>query len=294
MLDFDAYRKAVDTPSGPVGYVDVGEGQVALFVHGVITGAYLWRHVIDRLRGERRCIAIDLPLHGRTPARADQDFSLRGLAGLLEEVCAALELDAVDLVGNDSGGAIAQIFAAGHPERVRTLTLTNCDVQDQALTEALRQITEMVGSGRLPELGVQALAQDWRVARDQILGPGYEHPEALSEETVRTYLTPVLGDLERGRALERFLVTMDVEGSLKSIEPGLRRLGAPTRIVWGTGDVFFEPRAARWLRDTIPGATGIDEVPGARLFFPDERPDDLVTPLRRHWAAHAGTLPAPA
>lgn len=293
MQDFDAYRRTVDTPSGPVGYVDAGEGPVALFVHGVITGAYLWRHVIERLGGERRCIAIDLPLHGRTPARADQDFSLSGLADLLEQVCAALDLPTVDLVGNDTGGAIAQIFAARHPERLRTLTLTNCDVQGQALTDALRQIMEIVRSGRLPEMGAQALAQDWRVARDQILGPGYEHPEGLSEETVRTYLTPVLGDLERGRALERFLVSMDVEGGLESVGPQLRRLRVPTRIVWGTGDVFFETRAARWLSETIPGATGVDEVPGGRLFFPEERPDDLVRPLRRHWEARAGSVAAP-
>lgn len=292
MRDFDAYRKTVDTRSGPVGCVDVGEGRTALFVHGVATGARLWRHVIDRVGGERRCVAIDLPLHGRTPARIDQDLSLHGLARLVEDFCAALDLRNVDLVGNDSGGAIAQVFAAQHPERLRTLTLTNCDVQEQTLTEPLRRIAEVVRSGRVPEVGVQSLAEDWRLARDRVLGAGYEHPEALSEESVRAYLTPLLGDLEKGRILQRFLESIDIDGGLKSVEPLLRRLRVPTRIVWGTGDLFFETRAARWLYDTIPGATGVDEVENARLFFPEERPDDLVAPLRRHWAAHTGSLPA--
>src|SRR3954453_14864636 len=104
MQDFAAYRKTVQTASGEVSYVDVGSGPVALFVHGVITGAYLWRHVIEQVRDERRCIAIDLPLHGDSPARPDQDFSLLALAQLVENFCATLELGAVDLVGNDTGG----------------------------------------------------------------------------------------------------------------------------------------------------------------------------------------------
>lgn len=286
MQDFAAYRKTVRTASGDVSYVDVGSGPVALFVHGVITGAYLWRNVIEGVRDERRCIAIDLPLHGESPARPDQDFSAGALADLVEEVCAALGLGAVDLVGNDTGGAICQIFSARHPERIRTLTLTNSDVQDQTLTPGLAQIEQVLASGQFVPLALQALQGDLTLARTQILGSGYEDPSALSDETIRTYLTPVVGDEARARTLERLLLSLDVDGSLKSVEPQLRRLTAPTLIVWGTGDELFEIRAAYWLRDTIPGAVGVVEVPGARLFFPDERPGDLVPHLLRHWAAH--------
>jgi pimeloyl-ACP methyl ester carboxylesterase len=286
MQDFAAYRKTVRTASGEVAYVDVGEGPVALFVHGVITGAYLWRNVIDGVQGERRCIAIDLPLHGESPAGPDQDFSLPALAELVEEVCAALELGAVDLVGNDTGGAICQIFAARHPERIRTFTLTNTDVQDQTPTPGLQQLEQVVASGQFVPLALQALEGDLRLARTSVLGPGYEDPAAVSDETIGTFLTPVVGDEARARTLERFLKTMDLDASLKSVEPQLRQLTAPTLIVWGTGDTFFETRAAYWLRDTIPGAVGVVEVPGAKLFFPDERPGDLVPHLLRHWAAH--------
>ncbi|MGH3156247.1 MAG: alpha/beta fold hydrolase [Streptosporangiaceae bacterium] len=51
-----------------------------MFVHGAGTSSYLWRHVLDQLDGERRCIVIDLPPHGHTPSAANQDFSLPGLA----------------------------------------------------------------------------------------------------------------------------------------------------------------------------------------------------------------------
>jgi pimeloyl-ACP methyl ester carboxylesterase len=57
----------------------------------------------------------------------------------------------------------------------------------------------------------------------------------------------------------------------------------PTQIVWGTGDRFFDVRWAYWLRDLIPGATEVVEVPDGRLFFPHERPDELAEPLLRFW-----------
>ena len=57
-------------------------------------------------------------------------------------------------------------------------------------------------------------------------------------------------------------------------------------MVWGTGDVFFEVKWAYWLRDTIPGVSGVVEIDGGRLFFPDERAEELVPYLRRHWSAH--------
>src|SRR5262249_59451163 len=107
---------------GPVGYIDVGSGRPALFVHGVGTSGLLWRNVIGALKGERRCIALDLPLHGRTPVRPGQDLSLTGHAKVVEDFCAALDLTGVDLVANDTGGAVAQIVAAHPPERPGTLT----------------------------------------------------------------------------------------------------------------------------------------------------------------------------
>jgi pimeloyl-ACP methyl ester carboxylesterase len=79
----DKHRSRVHTRSGPASCIDTGgPGRAALFVHGAGGSSYLWRHVIGQLGGQRRCVAFDLPLHGQTPATADQDFSLPGLARL--------------------------------------------------------------------------------------------------------------------------------------------------------------------------------------------------------------------
>src|SRR4051794_18343190 len=94
--DFDDHRSAVSTTSADLSYVDLGDGPTALFIHGIGTNAYLWHDVIARLDGRRR-IAFDWPLHGRSPARADQNFALGALADVIEEFCAALDLHDVDL-----------------------------------------------------------------------------------------------------------------------------------------------------------------------------------------------------
>jgi pimeloyl-ACP methyl ester carboxylesterase len=67
----------VQTRVGEIAYAERGEGPAALFVHGVFVNSHLWRHVIDRLCGERRCIALDLLSHGDSPAAPGQDISFR-------------------------------------------------------------------------------------------------------------------------------------------------------------------------------------------------------------------------
>ncbi|MEU6040271.1 alpha/beta hydrolase [Actinomadura sp. NPDC047616] len=284
LAELDAHRASVTTSHGPLSYVDVGQGPVALFVHGVGTNAALWRGVIGAVADMRRCIALDLPLHGRSPAAPGQDFSLGALADVVAAFCDALDLTSVDLVANDTGGAIAQIFAARHPGRLRTFTLTNCDTHDNIPPEAFKPTVELAEAGVIAQTGPR-LASDPGLLRAGAIGAGYEHPDRIGDEVLRYYAEPVLGTAETARAFERLLTELKPD-DLVAAEPALRELRAPTLVVWGTGDQFFDVKWAYWLRDTIPGVTEVVEVPGGKLFFPDERPGDLVPHLRRHWDAH--------
>jgi hypothetical protein len=136
-------RKEISTSSpqcrhrfGTHHYTEQGTGPVALFVHGVLLNGYLWRHQLEDLSDIRRCIALDLLAHGDTEIAPNQDVSVTANAKILKEFLDVLHIDQVDLVGNDSGGGIAQIFTALYPERVRSLTLTDCDAHDNWPPEA--------------------------------------------------------------------------------------------------------------------------------------------------------------
>jgi pimeloyl-ACP methyl ester carboxylesterase len=120
LAGFDDHRKSVTTPAADVSYVDVGAGPPALFVHGLATNAYMWQNLIGHLSDVRRCIAVDLPLHGQSPARPQQQLTIGAFADVLHQICAGLDLPQVDLVAHDTGGDIAQVLAGRHPERLRT------------------------------------------------------------------------------------------------------------------------------------------------------------------------------
>lgn len=274
-------RHSVQTPSGRISYLEQGTGPVAVFVHGVLLNGHLWRHQLAELSDVRRAIAVDLLAHGDTEIASDQDVSVTANARMLAEFLDALKIDRVDLVGNDSGGGIAQIFAASYPQRVRTLTLTDCDAHDNWPPEAFKPFLEMAAGGGLRGT-LDALLADKNVYRSpQALGPAYEHPERLTDESIDTYLRPLVRTLQRTRDLQRFLAAFDNRQTV-AIEGRLRTLKAPTLIVWGTDDVYFDVKWSRWLADTIPGARRV-EFEGARLFFPEERWADFNKELRAHW-----------
>lgn len=277
-------RNSVQTPLGRISYFDQGTGPVALFVHGVLLNGHLWRHQLAQLSDIRRCIAVDLLAHGDTEIAPDQDVSVTANAKMLKEFLDALQIDQVDLVGNDSGGGISQIFAALYPERVRTLTLTNCDTRDNWPPEAFKPFLAMAANGGLRGT-LNAMLSDKNIYRSrQALGPAYEHPERLSDESIEQYLRPFLRTEQRTRDLERFLAAFDNHHTL-AIEDRLKMLKAPTLIVWGTDDVYFDVKWSRWLADTIPGTRRRVELKDARIFFPEERWQEFNQELREHWQA---------
>jgi pimeloyl-ACP methyl ester carboxylesterase len=287
--ELNRHRRSIGTRSGDVSAIDVGTGRVALFVHGIGTNAFLWRNVVDHFQAERRCVAIDLPLHGQTPARPDQDFSMGALAELIEDVCDGLALTNVDLVANDTGGGIAQIFAARHPDRLATFTLTNCETHDNVPPPAFAHTVWLARLGVF-RLVAGLLRGRPALARKLVFGSGYEHLEHVSLEVIRAYLDPVMGTPQVARQFNDWLGSMNPR-DLLAAEPLLQQLNVPTLVVWGTGDVFFHRRWAYWLKSTIPGVTEVVELDGARLFFPNERADELAVQLRRHWATHPVSQP---
>ena len=282
---FFADRRQIETPSGTIGYIEQGRGPAALFVHGVLLNGYLWRHQLAQLGDVRRCIAVDLLAHGNTEISVTQDVSVTANAHMLAEFLDAMEIDQVDLVGNDSGGGICQIFAALYPERLRSLALTNCDTHDNWPPEPFKPFVAMVAAGGLAET-LNSMLADKRVYRSA-LAPAYERVEDVSDDTIETYLRPLVRSKQHTRNLERFVNAFDCRHTVQ-IEKQLRLVQAPTLIAWGTDDVYFDLKWSRWLADAIPGTRKRVEFPSARIFFPEERPQQFNKELSEHWAASSG------
>ncbi len=277
-----AEHKQIKTTSGRISYMERGQGPVALFVHGVLLNSHLWRHQLAELADVRRCIALDLLAHGDTEIALDQDVSVTANARMIKEFLDALKIDKIDLVGNDSGGGICQIFAALYPKRIRSLTLTNCDTHDNWPPEAFQPFLAMAANGGLRQT-LEAMLSDKSVYRSPAaLGPAYEDPGRLSDEDIEAYLRPFVRSQQRTRDLQRFLAAFDNQHTL-AVEDRLKTLKAPTLIAWGTDDVYFDVKWSHWLADNIPGTRRRVEFKDARIFFPEERWREFNHELRDHW-----------
>ena len=215
----------------------------------------------------------------------EQDLSLAALAAGLEDFCDALGLTGIDLVANDTGGAIAQIFAARNPHRLATFTLTNCDTSGNMPPEAFKPVVELAAAGQLAPTAVAMLADLDGAAQLGLRlwlrapGPGRPggHPLLPGAVVRHPRARPALraaADRSRRRRPDRGHAA---PGGADRAHPG--GVGHRGRV--------FDVSWAYWLRDTIPGTTRVVTVDGARLFFPEERPMDLVPHLEQHWAAAA-------
>jgi pimeloyl-ACP methyl ester carboxylesterase len=200
-------------------------------------------------------------------------------AAVVLEFLDALGIEDVDIVGNDTGGAVAQIVAATRPSRLRSLTLTNSDVHDNFPPEAFLPVRELATMGLLAD-GVAALANDpagIRVALETSL----VDPEGVPDETLLGFFR-AFTDPAKARSLQDYVAGMD-PSEMVAVRDDLAIFAAPTLIVWATDDVFFPVEWAAGLEATIPGVTRSVRVEGARLFFPLEQPDALTDELRKFW-----------
>ena len=281
---FHASQKFATTLYGRIAYVERGRGPAALFVHGYPLNGFQWRGALERLHAYRKCIAPDLMGHGFTQTKAGQAISPATQANMLATLLDKLRVDAVDLVANDSGGAVAQLFLAKYPRRVRTLLLTNCDVDENSPPPELLPAIELAKKGKFVDEFIIPQLNDKQFARSEkgMGGQAYSYPERLTDDTIETYLRPLVETPLKKAQVTEFLASMEAN-PLVAIREELRRWRRPARMVWGLKDILFGVEWAEWLDRTLPGSRGVRKVAGANLFFPEEMPDLIAEEAMRLW-----------
>jgi haloalkane dehalogenase len=282
--EFHQARKFADTSFGRIAYVEQGAGPVALFVHGYPVNGFAWRGTLDDLAATRRCIALDLMGLGYSEIGPEQDLGFDQQAAMIAAFMDRLGLSQVDLVGNDSGASISQVFAARHPARLRSLTITNCEVHDLWPNPMLKAVFDQFADPSIV-IGLNAMLQSAAVAR-QGLNSVYEDAERIPDEAFKTYLEPVLSSEERTNSMRRFLNLSNLK-VLKAIAPQLREVKAPTQVVWGEADAAFDLKSVDWLKNNIAGMRRVIMVPRGKLFFPEEHPKLMSVLLQEFWRSLA-------
>jgi haloalkane dehalogenase len=278
---FHASRRFARTSFGDIAYVERGHGDVALFLHGFPLNGFQWRGALDRLSSYRRCVAPDLMGLGYTHVAPGQSVAPTAQTAMLAAFLDALSIPRVDLVANDSGGAIAQLFVTRYPDRVRTVMLTNCDVEPDSPPAALLPVIAMARDGSFADKWLIPWLVDKHLARSPqgLGGQCYADPAHPTDEAIDCYLWPLVRSDARKALVHAYAIAL-AANSLA----GLPRTNVPLRIVWGMAGTIFSPADADYLDRTFPGSRGVRRIPGAKLFWPEEYPEILADEARALWS----------
>jgi pimeloyl-ACP methyl ester carboxylesterase len=265
--------KQVELPQGTVRYRDSGSGEPIVFIHGALVDGRLWKDVVPLLEPDFRCVVPDLPLGShRTPLNPDADLTPYGLARLVADFIEALDLRDVTLVGNDTGGAICQIVATRHPERLARLVLTPSDAYEDFPPLAFKYLT---AAARVPG-GLTLLAQSTRLKalRGSPLAYGWLTKKRLDDELLRSWVEPGLANRAISRDVAKVLRGAHKRYTLEAAEK-LRSFDKPTLIAWSTEDRFFKLKHGERLAREIPNAR-LERIDDARTFVSLDQPERLA------------------
>lgn len=274
-------------PSGTLRYFECGTGPALVFVHGYLVNANLWRAIVPLLATSFRCLTPDWPLGShRVPMPPTTDLSPPGVAGLIAEFLAALDLRSATLVGNDSGSAYAQLAAATRPERIGRLVLTSGE------TPSCTWPPTPGGFGLLKAAAAtrpthRALYQVLRVRRSWRWPSTYgwlaKHP--VPRTAMDSYVRPVLTEPAVRADGRRAIAAVSERHSRAAADTLIKGPRPPTLLLWAAEDRVFPLSHAR----RYAGALGapLVTVPDSYTYLPEDNPGGTAGELAR-WLDRTG------
>jgi pimeloyl-ACP methyl ester carboxylesterase len=240
-------RGLIEIPQGQIRVREIGAGEPLLFIHGYLVDGRLWDGVAERLAGDFRCIVPDWPFGShRAAMNEDADISPPGAAEVVGEVMSALGLDRATVVGNDSGGAVTQMFTAAHPERVERLVLTNCDTHENFPPKPFNLMPPLA---RIPGT-MTVMAQPFRIGALRRFGFKPFAKKPIDPELVDSWLEPMLRDKGVRHDAGRFMAGANKSQTLDAAEK-LESFDSPALLVWAPEDKVFPLKYAERLASAM-------------------------------------------
>jgi pimeloyl-ACP methyl ester carboxylesterase len=273
-------RLEVQLSAGPVEYEDTGgDGPVVVLLHGLLMDASLWTEVIADLSKDHRCVAPTLPLGAhRQGMRPDADLSLPGVARLVVELLDRLDLQAVTLVGNDTGGAIVQLVADSS-QRVARVVLASCEAFGNFPARVTGTALSLAGqlSPRLFGLFMQQM----RLRPLRRLPVAFGWLTKRGDATTAGWIRPVLHQSEIRRDAVRVLrATRAHPRVMTEAAAALGTVDYPALVVWASADRVMPLEHGRRLADAYRNGQLV-EVADSYTLIPLDQPARFAELVRQ-------------
>ena len=278
-------HRTLEIEDGRIEYRERGQGPTVVFLHGIIANADVWRGVVADLAPDHRCVAPDWPLGAhRLGMRPGRDFSLPGIARMVERFLVAAELDQVVLVANDTGGAIAQYVVAAHPQRIAGLVLTPCDAFDNFVPLPIRHLRLF---GRTP-WGLWFLAQTlrWRFVQRLPIAFGLLTERPIPAAVMRSYTGPLRDHASTRRDFAALVREIHPRYTVE-VAPRLASYRLPVLLLWARERRrFFPLEHAHRLAAIFPDAR-VEVIEDSGPFVTEDQPAAVAASIRRFVAERA-------
>jgi haloalkane dehalogenase len=255
-------------------YVDEGDGEPVLLLHGEPTWSYLYRKLIPPLAAVARVVAPDYFGFGRSDKPVDRDwYSFDAHYASIERLVEELELRRLTVVVQDWGGPIGLRLAVTRPERVERLVIMNTGV----------------GAGRAP-------SEEWLRFREFVRRVGTDLQPGqlvritcvteLTDEVVAAYDAPFpTPESKTGPLMFPELVPTEVDHpstpKMLEVREALTRWEKPALVLFSDSDPIFSPQHGQRMAERIPGAEPAETIEGAGHFLQEDRGGELGERIAR-------------
>jgi pimeloyl-ACP methyl ester carboxylesterase len=266
--DYQARQRVVELGNRFISYVDEGQGEPVVLLHGIPTWGYLWSGLMPALALTHRVLVPDLLGYGYSDRREGFERSIARQAEAMDAWMDRLGVSGAVVVGHDIGGGVAQHLAVRFPRRVSRLCLMNSVCFDSWPVEAMVQLGHPGVARKLSAGMVKRMLR----AGLKRMGFASAPPEGLLEGLLAPYATEV-GKV----SLVRNAAALDTNQT-QELVPRLRRLAVPTRLVWGEDDALQPVKYGERLAWEIPGAELV-RVREAKHFLMWDQPHAVMMEL---------------
>lgn len=213
---------------GEYRYIDEGQGETLLLLHGLFGALSNWAGVINHFKSNYRVIIPLMPIH-EMPIK---EAGCEGLTEFIEGFIAFKGLDQFSLIGNSLGGHVALIYTLRHPEKIQRLILTGSS-----------GLFENSMGGSYPKRG------NYEYIKERVEYTFYD-PKTASKELVDEVfeITNSIPKVMR-------IIAIAKSAQRNNMAKDIVRIKAPTLLIWGLNDTITPPEVGHEFNQLIPGST---------------------------------------
>jgi haloalkane dehalogenase len=256
-LDTNLYpfeNKYIQLEAGKMHYVDEGEGEVILFVHGTPAWSFLYREQVSALSKKYRCIALDHIGFGLSDKPEGFDGKPQSHSKNLTEFIERLDLTNITLVVHDFGGPIGLSSAIENPDRIKQLVLFNTWLWGTKNNPDAQKIDKIINSGMGKFLYLRM-----NFSPKFLLKKGFHDKKNLSKKVHKQYLYPFPDKSSRKSLLN---MGKSLVGSSDWYQDQWEKIDSlsqkPCLILWGTKDEFITTEYLEKWKNRLPNARVIE------------------------------------